>query len=967
MPRARGVARLSQLLAAPRFDRAAAERLYARAVLDDGVAALENTLAARMAAGAPTQRAMAALVRANVAWQSGDADAAMTATDRALALAPGPDAWLFKARLLDAAGEEAQARGWYEKAAAATGDAGERAAIRRRLTLIDARATPATLAAALRGAGAEERRNGAIVLALLGDRAAALALHPAAASYADQVRLADWAIAARDTAGARDHAWQAFTLATEPRDRRYALALLVEGYRVGGDLAGALAVLAAKPQGAEVAQAQVDLLLELGRYDAAIAAVTASADPAMRQRLLGILDLAGRSREGTAEYRRLIAAEPHRSEGYTALAALYLGQGDSARALEVYRELFARNPGDAELLAAAARQMIAMGLGDQAMALMAQAARAPAMAVPYRFFLIEADRAAGREAAALERLAELRRILPPASAQRIAVADTYEAMGRKEQAFDVLRALEAADPALDYDQRVHIAMLASQVGQETEALARWQRLWAAETLPARKTYLARQIVRTVQATDAVATLASGLDRRLTAGTLDRAGIGLLVEMRIAQNDRAAAIAAIERYGATSGQAQAATLRQMVETYARLDDRARADAALRRLVSADPANADLYLRQLTLNAVRFPVSGETPAARVARIDALLAELRRATALPPAEAAQFTGSVYGSAGFDDRAVAAYRRALALDPGNADAQGQLAQLLRKLGRQREAAAMLQYRADTATDGGDLALAIETLMAALAPDPMGAPSPAGIPRLATVARRWAERLVLERIAQAGADRRSYALLADLAQADGDRALQLRTYEEGAAARRRAASGDAAPDRRRRRGARGCAGQARLRAPADRAALRLSARRLCRSCPGYARGGRPAGGGARLRHDGRHRRANRRRSGQGRRLCAAGLCRPGIAVRRTRAAARARRYRSGDPHRDPARAARRCRHRLSLVLADAARPAAPPAGTSGSGGRDARPQAILRDAGGGRAAVLARRSRGGERVAGRA
>lgn len=773
---------LERLVHAARFDRAAAERVYAEAVLHDTVPALDRALDAAAAPSQPRSvQTQALLTRATIAWQRGDGDAAQAAADRAVALAPGAESWGLQAALLDARGDGAAAAAAYARAGEATLDPAERARLRLRAALLVARDDPAALGR-LGTDDATHRDGVAIVAALLGDTHDALTLYRPAengpATVVDALRLAEWAIATGDQAAARRQGWRAYRLATALADRRYALALLVESYRDAKDLTGALAFL--EPHAAtdaEIAQTRIDLLLELGRYDAALAAVQASSDPAMRQRLLPILDLAGRAREGEGEYRRLIAADPHRLEGYSALAVLELSKGQRDAAVAAYQALFAANPGRADLLVPAARQMIAMGLSDAAMTLMARAAAAPGMAVPYRFFLVETARATGNDAAALEQLATLHKTLPPAAPEQIAVSDAYEALGQKAQALEVLRAVEAASPGLDYDQRIRIAALAGESGHAVEALDRWRRLWASATLPARKAYLAKQIVRTAQQLGETDKLIAALESGLASHRIGEDELALLIELRIAKNDRTAAIADVERQARAGGESETARLKRQIGIYARLADHARVETALRQLISADPKNADLYLRQLTLNAIRFAPDGEAPEAQRARIEALLAEQRKASALDPLQASRFAAAVYASAGFADAAAGAYRRTAAMAPGDVDAVVQLSDLLRKQGRQAEAATLLQYAADHARDAGAFAAAIDGLIAALSADPSAPPPPPGLARLAAGRLRWAERRVFERIALDGEDARLYGLLADLAQAETDFTLQLRAY----------------------------------------------------------------------------------------------------------------------------------------------------------------------------------------------
>lgn len=154
----------------------------------------------------------------------------------------------------------------------------------------------------------------AAVLGLLGRPGDAAALYrprnDAAVRYSDAVRLADWAIGQGSPDAAASSAWRAVEAAATTEDRLYALALVVESYRTADQLAGAEAFLAHKPRGPEVDQARLDVLLELRRYDDAVAMVQQAGDAALRERLLGVLRAAGRTTEVEAEYRRLIRVQP---------------------------------------------------------------------------------------------------------------------------------------------------------------------------------------------------------------------------------------------------------------------------------------------------------------------------------------------------------------------------------------------------------------------------------------------------------------------------------------------------------------------------------------------------------------------------------------------------------------------------------------------------------------------------------
>jgi hypothetical protein len=763
------------IVAAPVFDHAALIRLYDAAVLGGTLPALQARLGILAgSAASPHARARALLVAADLNWQAGDTDAAMAATDRALALAPGIDALLLKAELTDAAGAPAVTAEWYAKAQAASDNPVERGRIGLRLALLAAMRRPAALAEFARTQPAAVTDRIAPVLALLGDPASALALaRPPAQSRADLavvLRQTEWALAARDTS-AQARAWQAYTVAGNSGDRRYALALLVEAYRGAEAIAQAETFLANKPQTPELVAARIDVLLELACYQEAAALVRGSSDPALRSRLLGILDLAGDSAGAIGEYRRQIAADSHMLDGYAGLAAVLIAKGDTPGALDVYRGFFAANRGRMDLMIPAARRMIAGGLADPAIALVrANAATGPAAA---HHFLFDAYAALGRVADARGELAALAGI--GGAAEAAFVADGYDRLGDPASALKASAGAVPADAATGYDAQLRAADLAERAGKPDEALARWQTVWRSAALPARRGYAEKQIVRLAKQTGTLPALTAALAARAAGGTLRPGEIDLLVALRLAQDDRAGAIADVTRDAARAGGGEAARLRRLAALYTRMRDIPALTQTLRRLVEADPANREDDVRRLVLNLARYGDADASPEQRRAEIGRLLAALPDATP-------SFRASIYAAAGIDDAADLELRRAAA-GPNDAhgdDALPQLAEALRGRGLRAEAAALLVHAARFAPDTAAFATAVGGLLDLLAdvkPGPAGAPV---VPQRATL--RWAERLVLERIATLGGEPHTLGLLADIGQMLGDDGLRLHAYEAAVA-----------------------------------------------------------------------------------------------------------------------------------------------------------------------------------------
>ncbi|MCD7099520.1 hypothetical protein [Stenotrophomonas sp. MMGLT7] len=785
-------AALARLLNGSRLDVAATDRIYRHALLSDaGVDGLYRRLdAISQSDAASGERAMALLARAYMQWRQGDGAQALAAVEQALALAHGVDACLLKARLLDARGDTAAAADWYRQALAGSQDPAEQELLRLRLALLDGSDPAAALSALARQRPQPYRNRAAVVLALLGQPQQALALYQVDAqagdAYAQQVRAAGWAIAAGQHAVAREYAWAAFGHAGNAIDQRYALALLMESYRSEGTLAAAIGFLQAQPPRPELEQATVDALLELQRYDAAIALVRGSRNPELRQRLPGILELAGRRQDLAAEYRQLIAQQPHRLEWYGGLAALYMAEGDEAQALAVYRQAFAGNRGRTGVLVAAARQMAAMGLQEQALELLGSAGDAPSLAIETGFFRFDTLLAQGQDAQAAQALRELQRRVAADDPLLVEIADGYERLQQPQQALEVLLGLERhRRQALDYDLQVRIADLALKTGRAEQSLARWRILWAQARLPARRSYLERQIVKVARSLGRLDELADGLEAQLARGEVQRSGLDLLVAVALAQDDRARAEAAVTRYAGAGSADRVQGLQQLADLYARLGDAPRFEQTLRRLVQADPENAELYLRRLALSTLRqSPRSAvdEPESVQVQRVEQLLAGLQPGAGHDSVEDNRFAAGVYAMAGLDDQAIAGYRRALALAPDDADSLLQVADLLGRRQRGGEAATMLQYVADSAAEQKTFALAIDALAGVFAAEPVNPRR--GDDRAQSAGRvlGWAQRRVMERIVSGGDDYPLYALLADLGQQQADFGLQLRAYDNSLA-----------------------------------------------------------------------------------------------------------------------------------------------------------------------------------------
>lgn len=785
-------AALQQYLRAPHADLEALDALIRRSAAQ-GVTPAMLMQQLDASAAQPQNTPMAAralLARGWLQWRQGDAAAALATVDAALGLQADLPALRLRAALLDASGDIAAAADAYALAASASsGELRWNLSVHRALASAD----PAAALIALGKADPAQQHRLAVLLAMLGrsDLALSVGSH-AAATGGDgaiaHLRRAVWSLDSGDVAQARTQAWAAFDQASDTGDKRYALALWMEAWRDAGQMQQAVDWLRSQPPQPESRQALVDALLELRRFDEAIALVRGSDDPALRQRLLGILELAGRSEDVAGEYRRQIRTDPHDAAAYSALAAQEMAAGRQAEAVAVFEQLFAANPHQPQVLLPAARQMAGMGLQAQALALLRSAGLGSAARSAVDMFAFDSLLAQGENARAAEVLAGLRARTPAGDAVQADVADGYERLQQPRQALDVLLAMERARrQSLDYDLQVRIANLSLTAGEPKQALQRWRALWEQARLPARRAFLERQIVTTARGLQMLEPMAAALEQQQRSGRLQPAQLDLLVALALALEMPQRAEAAVARQARATGAGRVAELLQLGGLYARLGDGARVETTLRALVQEDPANAGLYLRKLALITARQVRGDGTSGPRddAQRLQALQDVVAQLQAREPeaGQSLQYAAGLYAMAGLDDAAAQAYERAVALAPDDLDNQLQLAELRKRQQRLPEAVAMLQAAA-TASDSQRLYIQLVDAIVGLPVIGPGEQMRPGDPRAALAPRvnAWAKRQLLARLAIDTQEYPLYAVLADLAQSQADFPLQQRAYDNALA-----------------------------------------------------------------------------------------------------------------------------------------------------------------------------------------
>lgn len=759
-----------------------ADERYDRAVVDGRLAQTYEALTAQIAAASPPRQAELLLLLARMKWREGalvDADAAV---DRAIAAAALPQAWLFKAELLDAQGQPRQALAWFQKARDAASDPALRERLGLRIAVMQASGgDPAALERFAAKAPEAARWRAALVLGLLGHPARALAVAEASAprerGFEAELRLADWALAANDADRAVRHAWLAVERAGGGIDRRYALATWVEAHRIAHRLDAAADALARRPASPDFTQARVDLLLELERPDEARALVERSADPALRQRLLTMLLAAGRGDEVEREYRRLIAEQPTQIRWVEGLAERHLARGDEAGALRVYEQFLDRQRTRPELVIAAVRGMIARGLADPAVAMLRRLPANPALEQATRGLLFERYLDQGEEARALALLEARRAELAPSSPELADVAEGYERLGRRPQALATLQAWQAAGGHPDDDQQAHIAELLSVTGQEAQALAQWRELWAKARLPARKDFLERKIIASAKQLGLMKSLGDELQRRQAQGTASPDEINLLLNLRIASFDGPGVTLAAQTYAQRANLGEQARLEQLARVYARMRDAPALVATLRGLARVDRPGAPDYLRQ-ALQTLLQQRDARQQGALSPEMVAIIHELQASSGLSSAENSRYLAGIYSAAGMSEPALALYRRALAQAPADGDNLLQLTDALKRDGQALAASGLLQQAALRSRTPGDFATAISGLLDVFAADPDRRDDGGGSVALRATRLSWALRQVLLKVALDGDDVRLNSLVADIAQSQENAALQLRAYE---------------------------------------------------------------------------------------------------------------------------------------------------------------------------------------------
>ena len=745
-----------------------AEKVYNDAIIKDGTIERVSKQLEGMCADAARPkrtRANACLLRSHLEWRHGRMAPAMAAVDAGLAVDAYDEIIYHKARLLDASGKMDDTRQWYQKALDATTNPALKETIRLRLTFVDAVGqNVASLVALAKTRPVEFRNRAAIALALLGFDKDAAELYTVQGEgselYREHIRVAQWAIKAKNAAKAKDESWQAVQHATLERDRNYALSLLVEAHGIDQTIPALIDRLGQqKTLTLEEQRVRIDLLRQTGQYQKAIDLFTSaygqSLDPELRLELLRMYRDAGQDAAMVTEYQRLIAGDPARTEWVDGLSQYYLEKGDQPAARKLWEEFIARNR-EVNPLLVASESLTSFGMHDLAIAAANKAlAGAPSLEDGARVRLAQFDlyRRRGANVEAEGALKALDAALPAGSPYRAELADAYERIQKPQLAATTLEGLEHSPTGLNVDDRMRLAWLFDSTGRRDDALKLWRSIWDSESVEARRKLVQERMLMLAAETGTLGDLAVELEEKVKKGTAAPKDVSLLVSIYTKVGDSVSAIETITTASARGGQnakTEVESLKEQSQIYLAMAEYPDFTRVMRRLIEVDPDNKVDYLQALLLNQIEASndASRETPDG-TAQLREWLAQLRKVGG--DAVGSEFEAGVLDLAGFRDQALESYRRALAMHPERADDYLLLADILRQAGRQVEAETSLQYLAESA-EGDELFLvAID-----------------GITNMQTgnaATIKWAQRRALERLTSQDDKLYLYEMLGELAE----------------------------------------------------------------------------------------------------------------------------------------------------------------------------------------------------------
>ncbi|MBO1271753.1 MULTISPECIES: tetratricopeptide repeat protein [Shewanella] len=714
-----GTVSVQQLISSESINPMMLDSLYQQSITSKGgVVTLQQQLqqlAASSTRGA--DKARATLLAGAIAWRQGDIAQARTLLTAAVAIKKDPLSLSWLARLQEASANKRGALDSYRQLLALLTDDAAKMQIRLRMALL---ADDPKVLQQYAEQYPQQQFAVAQVLAINGQPLKALQLaakFDGAPTAAQSLQSADWALSAQQYDQAAKFAWLAYKTATETSDKRYALSLFTEAYRLAGKLTQAVTVLSRYVDDKIVQQLRVDLLLELGRYEDALAVISKSNDPELKSLEVQILALTDSSDKLIQFYKNQIQRQPHEVRFYNGLATELVNQGQLSAARAVYHQLAENNAKDLTVLLDAAKRMIAMGMTNDAIKMIQQYSTDAAAQIQVQLFLFETYLSSGDTQAAAAILQKLSAQLAPSSNTRIALADNYEQLQQPDKALSILQTFERAGGQLSYDLQLHVAALENRLGQPKQAFERWQRLWQQATLPARKNFLENLLITAAQKQGTLDSLKAELEGRLRQQSASRNDVNLLVGIYLAQAQSSQAESAINQFAKQQGITEIDRLQQLATLYGREKAYNKLNTIWAQLAQVDTANARLYWQQITLNSLRNNAfdsttlrKGQTPQQqRLEQVQLLLGKLQENGEQIDHE---FSAGLYAMAGLPTQAIDEYQAAFAQQPGKSDSLLQLVELLKKQQQIEKATNLLQYQMEFASNDNTFQNAVDGML---------------------------------------------------------------------------------------------------------------------------------------------------------------------------------------------------------------------------------------------------------------
>ena len=617
----------------------------------------------------------------------------------------------------------------------------------------------------------EQRNQAAIILALRNEPAAALEVYEVHGEGTERfrqlIRLAEWALAAKDYKKSQECGWQAVQVAKMKRDRRYALTVVVSAYRAGDAIDDLLKLLEASPELKDDArQVWIDLLRDEGRVDDALRLFRQGKDgewtPSLRRQLLEICRETGREDVLIAQFRELMVAEPDNLEWRSGLSRHFLESGDRAQAKAAWND-FGKGEVSADRQLQAAYALMDLGLDDLALRAAAEAAKSEDLRETAQLFVVKlhVDRGRFDEASAMLKVIEGN--AGGQDAVLAEVAGIYERMDRLDRAVEVLDRMRAAYGGfLGTDLDMKYALLLSKVDRESHALAVWRSLWSKVRSTPRGRYVEDRMMTVAARLGVLAKIAIELEDKLDAGTADATDVELLVRLYVKVGDSAAATEITEQALRLSSASDLDIIRRKATIYLACQDYLEYERLIEQLIERDTENRLDHMRELTLSRLergrRAQAIEKLPELRAAEDDSGIAD-------------EFEAGIYQLAGLKEPALKSYVKGLGRFPDRIDTHLLVANLMRDTGREMEAARRFQYLASTAVRDDLFTIAIDGILNLRAQDDTQVP---------TSVVDWAMRVTLERLAERSHRFYLHRLAADLAEEMNDMPMSIRTLTAG-------------------------------------------------------------------------------------------------------------------------------------------------------------------------------------------